>query len=107
MDIEFASVTASSSGTFRIYSQECFKSEVNVANGGSSNTDWNVGAAIDAMDLKSPPSNGVYHYTGTRKLAAAHTSRYALQFSIRCDYWGSGKYRIRNVKYEVGNKATD
>ena len=58
------------------------------------------------MDLSEPPNDGVLLFKKTTKYTSSHTSRYALLFSIRADYWGSGKYRVRNVKYELGNIAT-
>lgn len=107
MDIEFSGVTKSSSGTFKIYSQDCFKSVSNVGVDDVNNVDWNTGAAATALNLLTPPADGIYTFTKTVSFSAAHTTRYALVFSIRADYWASGKYRIRRVKYELGNKATD
>ena len=107
IEIEFSGVTASSSGTFRVYTQDNFKSASGSALGSANNTDWNTGAAASALNLYSPPSDGIQAVTATKVFSASHETRYALQFSIRCDYWASGKYRIRNVKYELGNKPTD
>ena len=109
-EIEFSGVTASTSGSFRVYSQDCFCSVANGTLDGSNKAGWNDGAAIrgdNAMNYTTAPADGVYRFKNTVAFAANHTSQYALAFSIRCDYWGSGKYRIRNVKYELGNKPTD
>jgi len=106
-EIEFSGVTASTGGSFRIYAQDNFKSAANVPLGATSNTDWNNGAAIRAMDLTTPPADGVYRCTASLVFTNNHATRYALQFSTRADWWASGKYRIRKVKYELGNKPTD
>ena len=99
-DVEFSGVTKGTGGSFRLYSQWCF-----TVNG--SNTGWSEKPVTKAMNITEPPADGVYHYTATGKLSANYTNATKVQFAPRADYWGSGKYRIRNVKLEKGNKVTD
>ena len=99
-DVEFSGVTKGTGGSFRLYSQWCF-----TVNG--SNTGWSEKPVTNAMNITETPADGVYHYTATGKLSANYTNATKVQFAPRADYWGSGKYRIRNVKLEKGNKVTD
>lgn len=53
------------------------------------------------------PVNGVKVYTGTSPITEEFLKIEKIFISIRFDYVASGKLRIRKVKYEKGNKATD
>lgn len=109
-EIEFSGVTASSSGSFRIYSQDCYKSAQNAVIGSSNNAGWNgsgVNTMYGAMYLNEAPADGVYTFTNSSTIAGDGTTYYGIQFSTRADYWASGKYRIRCTKLEKGNVATD
>lgn len=102
-DIEFSGVTASSSGAFKVYSQEVYYPNAD----NPSSAVYDIGPIYGAMIIKSPPTDGVYHYTKTAALTRDCTAFNRMAFNIRCDYWGSGKYRVRNVKFEVGSSPTD
>ena len=53
------------------------------------------------------PANGVKVYTGTSPITEKFLKIEKIFINIRFDYVASGKLRIRKVKYEKGNKATD
>lgn len=103
-DIEFSGVTASSDGTFKIHSQDAYW--LSSDNSDYNGVLWNIGAARKALDINTPPSDGVYHCSATVNLTQDCTSYDHVRFCIRCDYLASGKYRIRKVKFEIGNKES-
>lgn len=112
-DIEFSGVTAGTGGTFRIYTQECYNTTAQtsaVGGGGGvtgTNSVWNIDKyAYGAMDLTTAPDDGEYHYSKVGTLTADRTGSVAVIISIRTDYIGSGKYRVKNIKLEKGTTAT-
>lgn len=102
-DIEFSGVIGTNGSQFSIRAREAFKTVQNAVINDENTADW----AVVAMNLSSPPADGIYHYSETHQYTSSHTSQYAVLLNIRSDYWASGKYRIKNVKYEYGNTATD
>jgi len=100
MEIEFSGVTSSSLDAFGIISQDAIFS----SNGSGR---WNSFAIHHKMSLKSPPTDGVYIYKGSyHNTRAISTTPASGRMEIRCDYWDSGKYRIRKVKLELGDEGT-
>lgn len=67
--------------------------------------DWMLGAPIYFWEHE--PVNGVKTYTGVSTIKKNQTVVDQIVINIRADYVASGKLRIRKVKYERGNKATD
>lgn len=53
------------------------------------------------------PINGVKTYTGINVIRESELNLDRIVLGMRFDYVASGKLRIRKVKYERGNKATD
>lgn len=102
-DIEFSGVTEGSGGTFAVYTRDVAYPNSN----DNLNAVWGRLGMEKVMNLSSPPSDGVYHYSKVRKLDRDFASYARGLFLIRCDYWGSGKYRVRNVKYAVESQETD
>ena len=96
-DIEFSGVTAGSDGNFRVYSRDV--TYPNAAN--TSSASWGYAKMQNVMNLKSPPEDGIYHYTGMDTLAKDLSSYNRTCFIICCAYWGGGKFRIRNLRYSV------
>lgn len=98
-DIDVKKFTQSSGGTFRLYLQ------------GDVDGAWTAGNPFINYNFGSKALNGDYteHVTYTCQLANnAQASATKFTFGYRCDYSnGTGKFRIRNLKVERGNKATD
>ena len=61
----------------------------------------------ELVNLNEVPEDGVYSFTSTVVIDdnMAKVSRFDLGF--RCDYWASGSFRVRNVKVEKGDTATE
>ena len=51
--------------------------------------------------------NTVYSLKHSNKAKDINANNTRFDFSIRCDYFASGKFRYRKVKWEAGNKPTD
>ena len=51
--------------------------------------------------------NTVYSLKHSNKAKDINANNTRFDFSIRCDYFASGKVRYRKVKWEAGNKPTD
>lgn len=98
-DIDVKKFTQSSGGTFQFYLQ------------GAVDEAWTAGNPFTNYNFRSKALNGDYteHVTYTCQLANnAQASATKFTFGYRCDYSnGTGKFRIRNLKVERGNKATD
>ena len=91
------------------------KQSENIPDGGKSSVCSNWCSIVDgkkAWDAPThhwshPPVNGVKVYTGTSTITEQFLKIEKIFINIRFDYVASGKLRIRKVKYEKGNKATD
>lgn len=98
-DIDVKKFTQSSGGTFQFYLQ------------GAVDEAWTAGNPFTNYNFRSKALNGNYteHITYTCQLGNdAQASATKFIFGYRCDYSnGTGKFRIRNLKVERGNKATD
>ena len=98
-DIDVKKFTQSSGGTFQLYLQ------------GAVDEAWTAGNPFTSYNFRSKALNGDYteHVTYTCQLGNdAQASATKFIFGYRCDYSnGTGKFRIRNLKVERGNKATD
>lgn len=76
---------------------------------GSTDGQW-VGANVwNALliYLDDPIENGTRKCAATVALNEIGANTKLFELGFRCDYWGSGKFRVRNVKVERGNMATD
>ena len=102
-DIEFSGVSSSSSGSFQVYTQDAVFPNLDDPNDGW----WNRAGTLHGMNLTSPPEDGVYHFSKVATITDDLTSFKKLSVQIRSDYFGGGKYRVRNMKYEIGSSPTD
>ena len=99
VEIEFKDVTATEGHNLYLWSQGSVD---------GSWDDWNTGNIWNPslISLKEVPQNGVYRYTATSKIIESKVDAVAFDLGLRCDYWHSGSFRVRNVKVEKGSKAT-
>lgn len=76
---------------------------------GAQDGKWTAGNVWNGelVNLNEVPEDGVYSFTSTVVIDdnMAKVSRFDLGF--RCDYWASGSFRVRNVKVEKGDTATE
>ena len=91
------------------------KQSENIPEGSESSVRSNWYSIVDGNTVWSAPTyqwvhspvNGVKVYTGTSPITEQFLKIEKIFINIRFDYVASGKLRIRKVKYEKGNKATD
>ena len=57
--------------------------------------------------LNEPPADGIYTYVSTVVLAGDMLNISTFNIGFRCDYWKSGYFRVRKVKIEKGDFATE
>lgn len=104
-DIEFSGASAGTGGTARIGFQNVFQPD----SGSAAGNDYN-NLHFNNVHSSLPIADGIYHeeLTATLNTTKDRTSGYKhFQTYFRTDYWnGTGKFRIRNLKLEVGNVAT-
>ncbi len=103
LDIEFSGVTVGSGGTFS------WALQGNAEKNGAwtwSNT-WNPWTRPSDISVNIALTDGVYHLTRVSTANANVVGETCFRCGFRADYWGSGKWRWRNVKVEKGNKPTD
>lgn len=98
-DIDVKKFTGSGDGPFALYVQ------------GDVDGSWNYGNPFTNYNFATKALAGDYteHVSYTCKIANTYQSKaVCFQLLYRCDYSdGTGKFRIRNLKVEKGNKATD
>lgn len=82
-------------------------SESSVRSNWYSIVDGNTVWSAPTYQWAHSPANGVKVYTGTSPITEQFLKIEKIFINIRFDYVASGKLRIRKVKYEKGNKATD
>ena len=82
-------------------------SESSVRSNWYSIVDGNTVWSAPTYQWSHSPANGVKVYTGTSPITEKFLKIEKIFINIRFDYVASGKLRIRKVKYEKGNKATD
>lgn len=97
LEIEFKGVQATEEKPFRFLTQ------------GSADDLWTIGNVwnnklINIYDL---PNDGVYTYTATTAINEKMVHATFFKLGFRCDYWSSGMFRIRKVKVECGDTATE
>lgn len=69
--------------------------------------DYSIMPPTKYIRLNSAPADGIQKWTGVSTIKSTQTEIKGFCCNIRCDYVTAGKYRIRRLKYERGNKATD
>ncbi len=102
-DIEVKKFTAGSGGTFNIFFQGALDGAWKV-----SNPFVNISPVFD-FKTKALAGDFTERVSATCKIINDNqASAKKFNFDVRCDYSdGTGKYRIKNLKVEKGNKATD
>lgn len=97
IEIEFKDVTASDTGQFAIWTQ------------GAADGKWDIGNIWNSsvMCIGQPPADGIYTFTVTREVSDAMIDASVFGVGFRCDYWASGSFRVRKVKIEKGDSATE
>lgn len=97
LEVEFKAVSVTPGKEFRFLTQ------------GERDGKWTAGNVWNGklVNLNEVPEDGVYSFTSTVVIDdnMAKVSRFDLGF--RCDYWASGSFRVRNVKVEKGDTATE
>ena len=98
-DIDVKKFTKGSNGTFALYLQ------------GSVDDTWNIRNLFTRYDFTNKAIAGDYteHVSYLCKIeVSSQVSASKFQLAYRCNYSdGTGKFRVRNIKVEKGNKATD
>ena len=97
IEIEFKDVTDMDGRPFYFWTQ------------GSVDGRWDIGNIWDGslVWLEAPPGDGVYKYISTRVVDENMAKASSFELGFRCDNWASGSFRVRNIKVEKGNNATE
>ena len=97
IEIEYKNVSATPDQEFHFWTQ------------GSADQVWTIGNPWNAslVYLDAPPSDGIHQYTSTVQINDQIAAASTFDLGFRCDCWGSGMFRVRNVKIEIGDQATE
>ena len=98
VEIEFKDVAATSDdGSFWLRAQ------------GNQDGRWYTGNVWNdnVISLHEVPADGVYKFTSTAEISETMPDVLNFQIAFRCDNWGSGLFRVRNVKVEKGNTCSE
>lgn len=93
LEIEFKGVNAIDGKQFR------FKAQGAVDKAWGKKNIWNTGL----VDLNTPPIDGVYSFSAIQMIDENNKEACVFDLGFRCDYWGSGAFRVRYVKIEKGD----
>ena len=96
-EIEFRNVQSTEGMPFRFVAQ------------GAADGKWNNGNIWNSklIKLDVPPQDGIYTYTATNTVDEKMTGVTTFNIGFRCDYWNGGLFRIRKIKVESGESATE
>ena len=97
LEIEYRGVQSTEGRPFRFLTQ------------GSVDSLWTVGNVWNnqLINLNDFPEDGVYTYTATITINEKMAQATTFKLGFRCDYWSSGMFRVRKVKVERGDTATE
>lgn len=98
IEIEFEKVTASSSGQFLVSPQ-------GYVNGTWAGNWFDKNIWYKPSILTAPPEDGVKKFVWFNTMSSEHYTEEDLNtfsLQLRCDYWGSGRFRYRCLKIERG-----
>ena len=96
VEIEFEGVSASGDHAFGFRTQ------------GSADGAWNLGNGWNGLaSLTEVPGDGVMVFTDTFTVTESMQDVSWFSLGFRCDFWNSGRFRVRLVKVETGDAATD
>lgn len=59
------------------------------------------------MWLEAVPEDGVYRFTSTRTIDESMAKASSFELGLRCENWVLGSFRVRNIKVEKENTATE
>ena len=96
IEVEFSGVSGTPGQAFRFRTQ------------GAVDGVWDIGNIWDSglISLEEPPEDGIYTFTCTKKINKKMAQASTFSLGFRCDYWGSGAFRVRNVKIEKGGEPS-
>ena len=97
IEIEFKDVTATGDAQF------IFQTQGDVDHKWSIRNIWYP----NVVHLVEPPDDGRYLYKSTISIDKSMAQASDFQIGFRCDNWASGAFRVRNVKIEKGDRATE
>ena len=100
LEIEFSGVKA---GTELGEGSFGFRTQGPVDDNWEKRNIWN----IELIKLDEIPEDGVYQFTATVRISENNLDGKRFVLGFRCDNWGEGTFRIRNVKVEKGTQATE
>lgn len=97
VEIEFRNVRATEGQTLRFWTQ------------GAQDGRWTTGNVWNAelVNLSEPPKDGIYTFTSTVTVSGPMVDISSFDVGFRCDYWADGQYRVRSLKIEKGNTASE
>ena len=98
--IEFRNVTSTTGESFAFRTAGSVN---NVWDKWSEKNPWN----FSYIDVNSVPTDGVYIFTKTISKTNGMSESSKCNMGFRCDFWNSGAFRIRDLKVEKGNTATE
>ncbi len=76
---------------------------------GSADGAWDIGNVWNdgLINEREPLSDGIHTFTVTSQVNEKMVGVSRFDIGFRCDYWMSGMFRVRNVKIEKGDTATE
>ena len=97
VEIEFKNVTSKDNQKFLFLAQ------------GAQDGEWTTGNIWNGqlVYLTEAPENGIYDYTYTMPITSEMAIISWFEIGFRCDHWGSGSFRIKNLKIEKGESASE
>ena len=97
VEIEFRNVSATPGQSFGFRAQ------------GAADHSWDIGNVWNRnlVSLGKAPDDGVYLYTSTQTVPEAMTGVSNFDIGLRCDNWATGSFRVRLLKVEKGDTATE
>ena len=97
IEIEYKDVRKTPDKDFRFLAQ------------GAQDGKWVTGNVWNSnlVNILEPPEDGIYTYTVSGKVSEKMTGISTFDLGFRCDYWATGSFRVRKIKVEVGDEATE
>lgn len=97
IEIEFKNVTETEGQQIRFWTQGTLDGKW--MNGNI----WNNGL----IDISEVPADGIYSFACTSFITDETAGVSWFNIGFRCDYWASGSFRVRKVKIEKGDHASE
>ena len=96
-EVEFSDVTATPDQTWRFLTNGPVDDSWEITN------IWNP----EFVKIYDIPANGVYKYVKAVQITEDNVLSTKFRLGVRCDYWATGSFRVRNIKVEKGASATE